>query len=63
MKIVVIVTISILALTSCTQTQTQTQMPTVQQGPDAEVTFDGLHRVDNTQSTKTVMASLASSKR
>jgi hypothetical protein len=44
MKKIVVAGISILALTACTQT------PTVQLGPNAEVTFDGLHRVDNTQS-------------
>ena len=43
MKKIVVAAISILALAACTQT------PTLQQGPDAEVTFDGLHRVDNTQ--------------
>ena len=47
MKIKILaVAISVLAITACTQTPT----PTVQQGPTAEVTFDGLHRVDNTES-------------
>lgn len=46
MKTIAVMIISIFALTACTQMST----PTIQQGPNAEVTFDGLHRVDNSRS-------------
>lgn len=45
MKIILIAA-ALLALAGCAGT------PTVQQGPGAEITYDGLHRVDNAKSQK-----------
>ena len=41
------VPISLLALCACAPVE-----PTIQQGPDSEITFDGLHRIDNARFTK-----------
>ena len=46
MKHSIIMTVVALAMAGCAASE-----PTIQTGPDAEVTFDGLHRVDNSAFT------------